>query len=91
MDGVNRALDNIYIERFWRMLKYEDIYLNDYRTLSELKAGSGTWISTIGSDSAPRMIIKHLIKCMRANSRKSRPDYAMLYSNSSEVESTLIT
>jgi len=39
MDGVNRALDNIYIERFWRTLKYEDIYLNDYRTLAELKAG----------------------------------------------------
>lgn len=39
MDGVNRALDNIYIERFWRSLKYEDIYLNDYRTLSELKEG----------------------------------------------------
>jgi len=39
MDGVNRALDNIYIERFWRTLKYEDIYLNDYHTLAELKAG----------------------------------------------------
>jgi putative transposase len=39
MDGVNRALDNIYIERFWRTLKYEDLYLNDYRTLAELKAG----------------------------------------------------
>jgi putative transposase len=30
MDGVNRALDNIYFERFWRTLKYEDIYLRDY-------------------------------------------------------------
>jgi putative transposase len=39
MDGVNRALDNIYIERFWRTLKYEDIYLNDYRTVIDLKAG----------------------------------------------------
>jgi len=39
MDGVNRALDNIYIERFWRTLKYEDIYLNDYGTMIELKAG----------------------------------------------------
>lgn len=39
MDGVNRALDNIFVERFWRSLKYEDIYLNDYRTLVELKAG----------------------------------------------------
>jgi putative transposase len=39
MDGKNRALDNIFVERFWRTLKYEDIYLNDYRTLIELKEG----------------------------------------------------
>ena len=39
MDGVNRALDNIYVERFWRTLKYEDIYLRDYQSMSELKAG----------------------------------------------------
>lgn len=39
MDGVNRALDNIFIERFWRTLKYEDIYLKDYRTMLELKDG----------------------------------------------------
>jgi transposase InsO family protein len=28
MDGVNRALGNIFVERFWRSLKYEDIYLS---------------------------------------------------------------
>lgn len=39
MDGVNRALDNIFIERFWRSLKYEDIFLNDYQTMIELKEG----------------------------------------------------
>lgn len=39
MDGVNRALDNIYVERFWRSLKYEDIYLRDYQSMGELKAG----------------------------------------------------
>ena len=38
-DGKNRALDNIFVERFWRTLKYEDIYLNDYRTMIELKEG----------------------------------------------------
>ena len=37
MDGKNRALDNIFVERFWRTLKYEDIYLKDYRTMAELK------------------------------------------------------
>jgi putative transposase len=39
MDGKNRALDNIFVERFWRSLKYEDIYLKDYQTMPELKEG----------------------------------------------------
>ena len=39
MDGKGRALDNIYVERLWRSLKYEDIYLNDYHSMEELKSG----------------------------------------------------
>jgi len=39
MDGRGRALDNIFIERFWRSLKYEDVYLKDYRSISELRTG----------------------------------------------------
>ena len=39
MDGRGRALDNIFIERFWRSLKYEDIYLRDYATVPDLEAG----------------------------------------------------
>lgn len=39
MDGRRRALDNIFIERLWRSLKYENIYLNDYSTVSQLHAG----------------------------------------------------
>jgi putative transposase len=39
MDGKNRALDNVIVERFWRTLKYEDIYLRDYQNMSELKDG----------------------------------------------------
>ena len=35
MDGVKRCLDNVYIERFWRALKYENIYLNKYETMQE--------------------------------------------------------
>jgi putative transposase len=37
MDGKGRALDNIYIERLWRSLKYEEIYLNEYRSMEDLK------------------------------------------------------
>jgi len=39
MDGKDRALDNIYVERFWRSLKYEDIYIKDYQSMGELKEG----------------------------------------------------
>lgn len=39
MDSKGRALDNIFIERLWRSLKYEDIYLKEYQSISELREG----------------------------------------------------
>lgn len=39
MDGKGRALDNVYVERLWRSVKYENIFLNDYKDLKELKGG----------------------------------------------------
>jgi len=44
MDGKGRALDNIYIERFWKTLKYEDIYLNYYENLKECREGVSKYI-----------------------------------------------
>lgn len=44
MDGKGRATDNIFIERVWRSLKYEDVYLRDYATLAEAQVGIGRWI-----------------------------------------------
>jgi putative transposase len=43
MDGKNRALDNIYVERLWRSLKYEDIYLKSYESVKELKEGVASY------------------------------------------------
>jgi putative transposase len=43
MDGRGRALDNIFIERLWRTVKYEDIYLYDYATVPELEAGLASY------------------------------------------------
>lgn len=37
MDSVGRALDNVYVERLWRSVKYEEIYLNEYQSMEELK------------------------------------------------------
>ena len=39
MDGKGRCLDNIFIERLWRTIKYEHIFIHDYETIQETKAG----------------------------------------------------
>ena len=44
MDGRGRWLDNVFIERLWRSLKYENVYLNAYETGSEARTGIGRWI-----------------------------------------------
>ena len=44
MDGRGRWLDNVFIERLWRSLKYECVYLNAFETGSEARVGIGRWI-----------------------------------------------
>lgn len=39
MDGRGRALDNVFVERLWRTVKYEDIYLRNYESAVTLEAG----------------------------------------------------
>lgn len=39
MDGRGRAIDNVFMERLWRSIKYEDIYIRDYCNGAELYAG----------------------------------------------------
>jgi putative transposase len=45
MDGRGRWIDNVFIERLWRSLKYEDIYLKGYADGREAKAGIGEWLT----------------------------------------------
>jgi len=45
MDGKARYLDNIFIERLWRSLKYECVYLHAWETGSQARAGVGRWIT----------------------------------------------
>jgi putative transposase len=45
MDGKGRYRDNIFVERLWRSLKYEEVYLNAYASVAEAKAGIGSWLS----------------------------------------------
>jgi len=45
MDGKGRWVDNVFIERLWRSVKYEDIYLKAYATLPELHQGLVAWFA----------------------------------------------
>ncbi len=58
MDGKGRAIDNIFIERFWRSLKYEDVYLKRYETGREAIQGIRTYI-TYYNDERPHQSLKY--------------------------------
>jgi putative transposase len=45
MDGRGRALDNIFVERLWRNVKYEDVYLKGYANMAELTIGLAQYFS----------------------------------------------
>ncbi len=45
MDGRGRAMDNIFNERLWRSVKYEEVYLKDYQNVREAKQGIGDYMN----------------------------------------------
>jgi putative transposase len=45
MDGKGRFLDNIFIERLWRSLKYEEVFIKAYASVAEARLGIGKWIT----------------------------------------------
>ncbi len=45
MDAKGRAFDNIFIERLWRSVKYEEVYLKDYTSVKNAKAGLGGYFN----------------------------------------------
>ena len=44
MDGRGRALDNVFVERLWRTVKYEEVYLRDYQTVWEARHGLARYL-----------------------------------------------
>jgi len=45
MDGKGRALDNIFVERLWRSVKYENVYLHDYGNPREARHGLADYLA----------------------------------------------
>lgn len=50
MDGRGRALDNIFVERLWRNVKHEDVYLKGYTTMGELTVGLAQYFAFYNGD-----------------------------------------
>jgi transposase InsO family protein len=45
MDGKGRFLDNIFIERLWRSLKYEEVFIRAYTSVAEARRSIGRWMT----------------------------------------------
>lgn len=45
MDGRGRAMDNIFTERLWRSVKYEEVYLHDYETPRQARQGLAAYLT----------------------------------------------
>lgn len=50
MDGKGRCMDNIFVERLWRSLKYEEVYLHAYENIAEARAGIGSYMRFFNED-----------------------------------------
>jgi putative transposase len=50
MDSRGRALDNVFVERLWRSLKYEEVYLREYESVDDAIKGIGVWFEFYNND-----------------------------------------
>jgi putative transposase len=50
MDGKGRWMDNVFIERLWRSLKYEEVYLKAYDSVAQAEQGIGNWMTFYNQD-----------------------------------------
>jgi putative transposase len=74
MDGKGRWMDNVMIERLWRSLKYECIYLHAFETGSEVRQGIGHWVNRYKSQRPHSSLDDRTPD--EAYWRKPRPGYA---------------
>ena len=58
MDGKGRALDNIFVERLWRSVKYEEVYPNDYASPREARAGLTQYLAFYNQE-RPHQALKY--------------------------------
>src|SRR5450432_2468776 len=62
MDGKGRYLDNIFIERLWRSLKYEEVYIKAYGSVAAARLGIGLWLTSY-NDERPHQALDYRTPC----------------------------
>ncbi len=75
MDGRGRALDNIFVERLWRTVKYEHVYLMEYETVTALAAGLNTYFHFYNHERRHQSLDYQTPACVYRASY-SRPNHA---------------
>ena len=64
MDGRGRAFDNIFVERLWRSVKYEEVYLKDYRNVAEARAGLSQYFKFYNEERIHQSLDYRTPKCV---------------------------
>ena len=65
MDGKGRWMDNVFVERLWRSVKYEEVYLHAYEGVAAARAGLGRYFRFYNPSAAIRALgAGHLTRCM---------------------------
>lgn len=70
MDGKGRALDNIFVERLWRTVKYEEVFLKDYQTVQEARSGLADYFSFYNAE-RPHQALGYLTPKAVYNNRET--------------------
>jgi putative transposase len=87
MDGKGRCLDNIFCERLWRSLKYEEVYLKAYQTVAEAKREIGNWFAFY-NDERPHQALNYATpqKFFAANNARAYVDNATALPTSTQAQ-----
>ena len=78
MDGAGRAFDNIMVERLWRTVKYEDVYLRDYQTPAEARLGLGRYFVYYDHRRRHRSLGRRTPASVYGLARSLQPDAALV-------------
>ncbi|GJL58157.1 MAG: hypothetical protein NPIRA03_10140 [Nitrospirales bacterium] len=74
MMGRGRVIDNSFKQRLWSTVKYEDIYLHDYRNVVDLKRGKHVYTKVVESVSAEKLMLH-----IKAKTRKGLVYYTDVF------------